>query len=253
MSLISKFRGVLAAMSLLALLSGCAATSTAVAKRELDVQTKMTDTIFLDPVSADRRTVFVQVRNTSDRPDFVVEPAIRSRIEAAGYRIVDDPDQAQYMLQANVLQAGRSSETAADAAGEGGFGSAVSGAAVGAGTGLILGKAGGSDVGLTIGGALLGAAIGTAVDAYVQDVTYSVITDIRVSERAKGGAVISQSETQTLDQGSGGEVTQATSTLTDWKHYQTRIVAVANKVNLDWEQAAPFMVEGLTRSIGGIF
>jgi len=116
-----------------------------------------------------------------------------------------------------------------------------------------VGKAGGSDVGLTIGGAILGAAIGTAVDAYVQDVTYSVITDIRVSERASGGQVVSQSETQTLDQGSGGAVTQATSTTTDWKHYQTRIVAVANKVNLDWEEAAPFMVEGLTRSIGGVF
>lgn len=253
MSVRYRLYGIAAVLSLMLALSGCAATSTAIAKRELDVQTKMTDTVFLEPVSPERRTLFLQVRNTSDKPDFIVEPAIRSRVEAAGYRIVDDPDQAQYMLQANVLQAGRSSETAADAAGEGGFGSAVSGAAVGAGTGLILGKAGGSDVGLTIGGAILGAAIGTAVDAYVQDVTYSVITDIRVSERASGGQVVSQSETQTLDQGSGGEVTQATSTLTDWKHYQTRIVAVANKVNLDWEEAAPFMVEGLTRSIGGIF
>lgn len=246
-------RGLAAAFSLMALLSGCAATSTAVAKRELDVQTKMTDTIFLEPVSADRRTVYVQVRNTSDRPDFVIEPDIRRAIEAAGYRIVDDPDQAHYMLQANVLQAGRNSETAADAAGEGGFGSAVTGGAVGAGTGLILGRAGGSDVGLTIGGAILGAAIGTAVDAYVQDVTYSVIADLRVSERAAGGQVVSQSEMQTLDQGSGGGVTQATSTVTDWKHYQTRIVATANKVNLEWEEAAPFMVEGMTRSIGGIF
>ena len=246
-------RTSLAPLALVAFLAGCAATSTAVSKRNLDVQTKMTDTVFLEPVAADRRTVYLSVRNTSDRPDFVVEPAIRRQIESTGYRIVDDPDQAQFMLQANVLQAGRNSLTAAEAAGEGGFGSAVSGAAVGAGTGFLLGKAGGSDVGLTIAGALIGAAVGTVADAYVQDVTYTVITDIRVSERARSGTVVSQSEQQTLGQGSGGTVTQASSTITDWKHYQTRIVATANQANIEWDEAAPFMVDGLTRSIGGIF
>lgn len=254
MSIVSPgLRRSAAALALVSLLAGCAATTTAVSKRNLDVQTKMSDTVFLEPVSADRRTVFVQVRNSSDRPDFNVEPAIRQRIEADGYRIVDDPDEAQFMLQANVLQAGRNSETAANAAGEGGFGSAVSGAAVGAGAGYLLGQAGGSDVGLAVGGALLGAAISTVADAYVQDVTYTVITDLRVSERSRDGVVVSQSETQTLDQGSGGSVTQASSTVTSWKHYQTRIVAIANQANLEWDEAAPFMVDGLTRSIGGIF
>jgi hypothetical protein len=232
-------------------LAGCAATTTAVSKRNLDVQTKMSDTVFLEPVNADKRTVFVSVRNTSDKPDFAIEPAIRQQLEASGYRVVDDPDAANFMLQANVLQAGRNSQTAAEAAGSGGFGSAVSGAAVGAGSGYLLGQAGGSDVGLTVAGALLGAAIGTIADAYVQDVTYTVITDIRVSERS--GAVVSQSEQQTLGQGSGGTVSQTSSTITDWKHYQTRIVATANQANIEWEEASPQMVDGLTRSIGGIF
>jgi hypothetical protein len=194
---LSSVRRGLASLVLVGLLAGCAATTTAVSKRNLDVQTKMSDTVFIEPVNADRRTVYLNVRNTSDKPDFTVEPAIRRQLEAAGYRVVEDPDQAQFMLQANVLQAGRNSETAAEAAGAGGFGSAVSGAAVGAGSGFLLGKAGGSDVGLTVAGALLGAAIGTVADAYVQDVTYTVITDLRVSERARGGTVVSQSEQQT--------------------------------------------------------
>ena len=46
--------------------AGCAATHTAIAKRDLDVQNKMTDTIFLDPVGPAQRTVYVQVRNSSD-------------------------------------------------------------------------------------------------------------------------------------------------------------------------------------------
>ena len=36
-------------------LSGCAASSVLISKRNLDVQTKMSETIFLDPVSPDRR------------------------------------------------------------------------------------------------------------------------------------------------------------------------------------------------------
>ena len=240
----SAFRGTVTALALVAMLSGCAAASTAVSKRNLDVQTKMKDSIFIEPVTADERTVYISIRNTSDKPDFTIEPAVRQQFEAAGYRVVDDPDDAQFMLQANVLQAGRNSETAAEAAG---------GGAVGAGTGFLLGQAGGSDVGLSIAGGLLGAAIGTIADAYVQDVTYTVITDIRVSERAEDGVVVSQSEQQDLSQGSGGSVIQSSSKITDWKHYQTRVVATANQANVEWEEAAPSMVDGLTRSIGGIF
>ena len=50
-------------------LSGCAAVQTAISKSDLDVQNKMTDTIFLDPVSQSKKTVYVQVKNSSDKPD----------------------------------------------------------------------------------------------------------------------------------------------------------------------------------------
>ncbi|MFZ1428832.1 MAG: complement resistance protein TraT, partial [Geminicoccaceae bacterium] len=108
-------------------LSGCAAGSTAIAKRNLDVQTKMSDTIFLDPVSPDQRTVYVDVKNTSDKPDLDLAPQIRAAIAARGFRVVDDPRAAQFVLQANVLQAGRSSETAAEAASGSGFGGTLLG------------------------------------------------------------------------------------------------------------------------------
>ena len=43
-------------------LSACAATTTAISKSDLDVQTRMSDSIFLDPLPPARRTVFVQVK-----------------------------------------------------------------------------------------------------------------------------------------------------------------------------------------------
>jgi hypothetical protein len=247
-------RAAAVAASLGLALSGCAATSTAVAKRNLDVQTKMSDTIFLDPVSPDERTVYVDVRNTSDQPALDIAPQVRQAVEARGYRVVDDPKAARFVLQANVLQAGRSSETAAEAASGSGYGGTLLGGAAGGAAGYGLGKAGlgVNDALGTVVGALAGAAISTVADAYVQDTTYTLVTDIQIAERLPGTA-ISQSEQANLQQGSSGTITQSSSSTTDAKRYRTRIVSTANQANLDWPAAEPQLVSGLTRSLSGIF
>ena len=236
-------------------LSGCAAATTSVAKRNLDVQTKMSETIFLDPVVPDERTVYVDVRNTSDQPGLDIGPQLRQAVEARGYRVVEDPTAARFVLQANVLQAGRSSPTAAEAASGDGFGGTLLGGAAGGAAGYGLGAAG-IGVNNTVGaiaGALAGAAIAGLADAYVQDTTYTIVTDIQVSERAPLGVVVSQSEQASLSQGTSGTISQSSAVTTDAKRYRTRVVSTANQVNLAWEDAQPELVAGMSRSIGGIF
>jgi hypothetical protein len=246
--------GLAAALSAALVLGGCAATYTAVAKRNLDVQTKMTETVFLDPVPASERTVYVEVRNTSDKPDLDIGSAIRQQIQAKGYRVVDDPRQAHYVLQANVLQAGKSSLTATQEAYKGGFGGTLLGAAGGGALGYGIGAAGGgNDVLLGVGGALIGSAMENLTGAFVQDVTYSIITDVQVSERSRNGVVVTQSDTANLKQGTSGTRTQSSSRTTDLEHYRTRIVSTADKVNLEWPEAEPQLVAGLSRSVAGIF
>jgi Enterobacterial TraT complement resistance protein len=230
-------------------LCACAATTTAIGKRDLDVQTRMTDTVFLDPVAAGQRTVFVQIRNTSDRPDFEIEPQVVARLSDRGWRVVADPERARYLLQANVLQVGRSSRTAAEQTFAQGFGGTLIGAAAGAGAGRAVSEGPGA----IIGGALAGAATAAAADAFVRDVTYSVITDVQVSERAAAGVIVTERLTQDLPQGtSGSRVLSATET-SEWKRYRTRILSSANQANLDFEDAAPALADGLTRAIAGIF
>lgn len=238
-----------AVVGILLLLTSCGATTTALGKRELDVQTKTTNTIFLDPVAADKRTVFVQVRNTSDKPELDIERAVRERVAANGFRIVEDPEQAHYLLQANVLQAGRSSRTAAEQTFGGGFGSAIFGGAVGAAAGRALSR----DTGTIIAGGLLGAAASAVADSMVQDVTYTITADVQVSERARDGVMVTESLRQNLGQGSAGGRTVSATETHQWKRYQTRVQASANQANLEFEDAAPELVDGLTRSISGIF
>jgi len=237
------------ALFLLLSLSACAATTTAIGKRTLDVQTRMSDSIFLEPVTAANRTVLVEARNSSDRPDLDVAPAVRAALEARGYRLVDDPEDAHFLLQANVLQIGRTSRTAAEGSFAKGFGSAVVGGAAGAG----VGRAASDQTEVMIAGAVAGVAASAVADAFVQDVTYSIITDVQISERAGEGVIVTERMSQDLGQGSGGQRILSTTEVHDWKRYRTRVMSTANQVNLDFEDAAPELTAGLTRAIAGIF
>ena len=231
------------------LASGCAATATGLGKRNLEVQTKMTDTIFLEPVSPQDRTVFVQVRNTSDKADFDIAEAVEASIAERGYRVVERPEQAHYLLQANVLQVGRVSPTAAEQTFAGGFGGTLIGGAVGVAGARIASD----DPRAMIAGGLAGAAASGIADSLIEDVTYTVVTDVQISERAGEGVLVTERLDQNLRQGSGGARIISATEIHDWKRYQTRIMSTANRTNLDFEDAAPELVTGLTRSISGIF
>lgn len=233
-------------------LSGCAATHVAISKRDLDVQTKMSATIFLDPVSADKRSVYVQVRNTSDQQGFDMEPVVVGAIRAKGYQIVNDPDQATYVLQANVLQVGKIDPSAAEAAlraGYGGAGGAMSGALAGAAAGGLTSPSGRG----ALAGALIGGAINLVANAAVKDVYYSVTTDIQIKERNRNGKTTTIQTESRLQQGTSGGTQTNYSDTTDWRAYQTRIVSTANKMNLELAEALPVLREGISRSVAGLF
>ncbi|MHB8699243.1 MAG: complement resistance protein TraT [Sulfuricaulis sp.] len=235
-----------AALAVIVLMSGCAATSMAISKRNLDVQTKMSSTVFLDPVAADKRTMVIQVRNTSDKPDFQVEQELKSAVSARGYTIVDDPAKAHFMLQVNILQVGKMDPSAAQGVLSSGFGGAVSG--------MVLVAAAGShnDRGVLAGG-ILGGIASTVADAMVKDVTFSVISDLQISEKIEGGVKAKAVSENKLSQGTSGLTTVTTSKETEWNRYQTRILSSAEKVNLDFDEAEPALVKGLATSVSGIF
>lgn len=229
------------------LVTGCAGTTTAISKRKLSVENKMSSTIFLDPVPQDKHTVYVQVRNTSDQAGLELQNQVVTALRTKGYQVVDDPRKAHYWLQANVLSVGQLDKESREQMLASGFGGGITGGAIGAGTGaLISNNAGGM-----IGGALAGAALGMIIDASIKDVTYGITTDVQVSERTKD-AVRTRSESN-LAQGSNTSVYVSSSNTDNWNRYQTRIVSTANKANLKLDQALPDLTDGMSRSIAGIF
>jgi len=224
-------------------LSGCAATQVALQHKDLSVQTKMSNTIFLNPVPPSEQTVYVQFKNTSDKTLNV--PALEQEIDAnltnQGYRIVPY-NQAHYMLQINVLSVGKMSEAAAKQSLMGGYGGSVLGAASGA----LIGHSGGA----AGAGALVGGIASMVADSLVKDVTYAMITDVQVAERSK--AAVTQQTNADLQQGTSTTTTQQISGTGHWVYYRTRIVSTANKVNLNFKDAIPTLQGQLVHSISGI-
>jgi len=239
-----KLAGIAAAFGIIIAMCGCAATTTAIRYSDLDVQTKMSNTIFLDPVPPNEKTVFIQLRNTSDK-QLNIDPQIQGAIAAKGYKIETDPSKAHYILQANVLQVGKIDASALEQAGMAGFGGVAAGVAAGA---VLGGSRAGA--GAVVGGLAAGAAEGI-LGSLIKVVYYSMITDVQISERVQGP--VSQQFKANLQQGTATTTTQTSASTGNLKKYQTRIVSSARKVNLEFAEALPHLEQGLINSISGTF
>lgn len=226
-------------------LCSCAATQTALEHGKLTTATKMSETIFLDPVSKNKKTAYISVKNTSDQK-INFESQLAQALQEHGYRVVKNPESAHYLVQANVLKIGKMSRKASEAAFGSGFGSTLAGV----GTGVAVG-------GLTrststmIAGGLAGGLASVAADALIKDVNYAMITDIQISERTK--QKINQHTQTRLPNGLSTHTTQDYSEESNLKKYRTRLVSNADKVNLNFAEARPILEREAANSIAGIF
>lgn len=123
----------------------------------------------------------------------------------------------------------------------------------GAAVGAIVKRAATKNSGAIIGGELIGAATEIVTGSFVKDVTCTAITDIQISECATVGTIIRETLQQDLAKRSSGSHFAQASSMSSWKRYLSRVVNIANQANLDFEEAAPQLVDGLTRSIAGVF
>lgn len=230
-------------IAVIVLISSCSG-KTLIKKSELRVSSQMSSSIFLTPRAPDEKIVYLEIRNSSDKPIYIKE-RVEDKIRSAGYRITTSPNEANYVLQANILQVARTDLRSNSSMLEEGFGGAI----IGSGLSTLISNSNQDNT----NAAIVGVGISLAMDAMIEDVNYSVITDVQVKEKVQNGEVVNQKYESTLSQGSGSSVSQKSRNDSQWKTYQTRIVSVANKVNLEFEEAQSALTEGLARTIGGIF
>ena len=232
---------VLCSLLLIFAFVSCSTMHTVVSKRNLDVQTKMSDTIWLEPAAANERTIFVQVKNTSGK-NLNIEQKLINVLTSKGYRIVNDPAEAKYWLQANILKVDK-----VNLDNENGFSDAV----LGAGIGGVLGAQRSGGAYTALGWGLAGAAIGTLADALVNDTAYAMVTDILITE--KTGRNVQTATRNSVKQGNSGSMTSTSSSTSNMEKYSTRVLSTANQVNLNFNSAIPILEDELGKVLGGIF
>jgi hypothetical protein len=235
--------------AVIAVVTGCAAVHTSIAKRNLDVQTRISSAIFVDAVSRDKRTVYVDVRSgimEFDRRAFKKSILAEFAVNDNGYRITDDPDKAQYHMNIFVTKLEKTSPTAAEAALKRGYRGDV-------GAGAALGASRGNSVSGAVSGGILGAIGVTAANAFVQDVMYLLVADVQIKEKTRKGVIVRKDTKISTKEGDSGGSTQRVSEATNRKEYRTRIVTTANKANLDMEEAQPVMFKKTAYAMSGFF
>ncbi|AEA33645.1 complement resistance protein TraT [Hippea maritima] len=228
-------------------LSSCVSTVSTIARgiehAHLEVQAKMSDTIFLEPVKPDQKTIYVEFRNTSQVPMPDLKQMVISKLQEKGYTIVEDPYKAEFWLQGNVLYMGKQSEhmTMAGLL-AGGYGGALTGLAFGRGWGKV------GAVGV---GSAVGAAAGAVVGAAIHVDTYLGAVDIQIKQKVNG--VIQKQVNSNLQNGMGTTESTTYKTTTQYQAYRTRIVVQATQTNLNLKKATPVIEDRLAKEIAGIF
>ncbi len=229
------------------LFAGCAAAQISLEKKDLKVETQMSDTVFLNLDDEQDKTVYLDIRNTSDK-DIDLTPYIAARMEDKDYTVVSNPKDAYYIIQANILYVGMANPSALRESVYQGWGGVAGGAAAGTATAEI--SQAGRVEGATLG-ALVGGFTEILTGSTTKDVTYTIMTDVQIFERSP--QPVTQTRQAQLRQGKDVSITQTSSSTTDRYIYQTRIASSANQVNLKFEDALPSLMDGIARSISGVF
>lgn len=227
-------------------LLGCASTQTALIKRQLTVESKLSDTIFLEPSTRDHPKVLVQIKNTSSHTDFDPRDHVRQALLNKGYQLTHQVDQADFILQANIRQVEAMDLRASQDVLERGFDGALVGGVLG-----WAATSGSSHEGTKIVGSLVGATVGFISDTLIKDKVFTVITDVQVSQRS--AHPVSTASKSVLNQGHSTTVVQRTHQVGHWQKYQTRVISQANQVNLKYDNARGPLVQGVSQALSGIF
>ncbi|PKT75091.1 complement resistance protein TraT [Helicobacter winghamensis] len=239
--------------------SGCVTTT-------LQTKATMSQSVFIEPVNAIQKVIFVSVKNTIGE-QINLQQSIEAKLSQKGYKITQNPDEATFILQANILYCDIKQENNAKDA-------AILGGAAGAGVGVYNHS---SATGGVVGG-LAGAAVGGLLGKLTEDKIFQMQVDINIRQKKQevlansaqrvGQSSVSNQQRAGFLNSFGGNVrdTQGGGRLYDnidnynqqvyernYIEHQTTLFAEATKLNLTLEEAIPVLEDKISNQISGIF
>ena len=227
------------------LLPGCTAIQKWRLFGDLKVDTHLSDSIFLDPVSPEKRKIYIRINNTSGTPNISFGATLQNALQAKGYSITDDPQEATYWLQANIKYFGETDPNSLADLRSSSFGSTIEGAALG---GVIGELVGGDDS--TLLGAAIGGAASFITDMFMTKFSYTAVVDIQVS--AKTTEEVRITDKQLVRQGESAISRERSTSTGNRKTYRTRVISTATELNLSRDEAVEALKKSLAATLSGI-
>ena len=246
--LFQKSNRALATLAMLLLLpvlafSGCATTAgsttsaSGLSSGNVALSTKMSSSIFLQPIAPQKKVVYVSVRNTSTATGLNFRNELISALIGEGYQVTNNPQAANFMLMSNILYIGvESSNYTVAGALAGGFGGAFIGSRYNSGTSMVAGGA-------------LGALAGGIIGSMFQNKNYMMIVDIQLEQRQAGTYTTNSTA---AGQGTASTITTYNAGVKNWAIYRDRIVSQASAMNLEFASAEPLLKQQMAHSIANL-
>jgi Enterobacterial TraT complement resistance protein len=211
------------------------------------------NTIFLDPNTT--RTVYTQLRNASENQQVTLSE-VNNKLTTKGYQLVQDPEQANYWIQAKVIYCHKAADAVTpEAVAKAGPGAGISSGgttmmAAGSGDESGMGMAGMPDMGAMMRQAMamsggrggfggMSGFPGMPQPPPKEDgETYLCVADVQITDRKIGKSI----GRPTGGQASGGEKVQL-----------MRMVGHVRQKSIDIPEATPIVQEKIATGIAGLF
>jgi hypothetical protein len=223
------------------LLWGCHAVHAGITKRELRVDTRVSQTIFIEPLPESQKIVYVDANFVGNNAS-AFQHQLMARLRSKGYKVTHDVRLANYIIKSNAVRYGRFEHP-----GEEnrilmrGFGGAVTGAIVGS---LITDDA---------KGAVVGGLVGSIVNMSVENRHYILVSDLQISQRISGSMVYKWSTIQQRKKQLKKHFRLHSDGAHVWARYRTRVVSTASRFNLAIPVADRALNQALVNTISRLF
>jgi len=189
-----------------------------------------------DAATEAEMTVYLRVKDTG-ASGIDLKDAIRSQVIAAGYNVVRNRRDAQFVVRTDIRSISETAEKSNDAI--------LSGALIGGGAGAIIGNnSGGSgDEGAAIG-AVVGALVGNAIAKRNKDRKYALVVNVTIGERIAQGV-----GTQRRGNALGNETQSAVNVIDNFLYHDNTVLVTAQRLNLTLDEALPSLSTRLSRAV----
>lgn len=192
-------------------------------QNKTEVETLLSQSVFLRPTLPGERSLYIRFSSTADKPVDLegLQKQLTERFRAKGFRITS-PEDANFMLQVNVLSISKTSKSLTKEAVSNGFGAAVAiaNAAVGP------------------AGQVVGAATESATNIFFRDTYFNMITDILITERTPRISILKPETSEAVAK---------------WKEHPTRALSSVKDVNANQDECVDILEESLLRVLNGLF